>query len=420
MKSTLLVSLLKAKKTKTDEIEEAIASYLRDVKAQNKKETEKFVADLLVYVTQNVENIDKETLLRIVEAKIQSLGYTLDTAALEALHEKAAAAAAAEVGAAFVFDQTDAQVLESMQRALVWMKEDGAANTQGRLKEIIGEAMKGEVKIGELGETLREEFTGVIDESARYFEGVSDHVIRQSQSITRAYQFEKAGVEQVKVIAVMDKKTSAVCRSMHGRIIPIKSAKDQADAITSAESIEEKKKASRWQSQPIFGKLPSDVALPPYHFRCRTIVVAYFRQNVKIDGKNVNGSLLPGEKYKGKEVLFSHVDAFGYERVLTQDSLDHEEVDKHGLTLKEIRAGLGTLDRISMHARFEDRVIAYSKQTNLFFVFLDGEIHTVFKPEEKATAYNKDRKLSTEVTKEISWIRSLFRLEDQATSSKTE
>ena len=380
MKSTLLASLLKAKKTKADEIEEAIASYLRDVKAQNKKETEKFVSDLLVYVTQNVENIDKETLLRIVEAKIGSLGYTLDTAALEALHEKAAAAAAAEVGAAFVFDQTDAQVLESMQRALVWMKEDGAANTQGRLKEIIGEAMKGEIKLNELGETLRSEFEGVIDESARYFQGVSDHVIRQSQSVTRAYQFEKAGVEEVKVVAVIDKKTSAVCRSMHGRILPIKSAKDQADAITRAESIEEKKKASRWQSKPIFGKLPQDVALPPYHFRCRTIVVAYFRQNAEIDGKNVNGSMLPGEKYKGKEVLFSHVDRFGYERIVTDKTIDHGGT-QHDVSLKEMITGLNSLESMAMHSEFEKRTLGYSRDKNLFFVFEGGDVVTVFVPD---------------------------------------
>ncbi len=384
MKNTLLASLLKAKKTKADEIEEAIASYLRDVKSQNKKETEKFVSDLLVYVTQNVENIDKKTLLRIVEAKIQSLGYTLDTAALEALHEKAAAAAAAEVGAAFVFDQTDAQVLESMQRALVWMKEDGAANTQSRLKEIIAEAMEGEVRINDLGETLRAEFEGVIDESARYFQGVSDHVIRQSQSVTRIYQFEKAGVKEVKVIALIDKKTSAVCRSMHGRIIPIAVVKSQADAIMAAKSIEEKKAASRWQSAPIFGKLPSGVALPPYHFRCRTIVVAYFRQNVEIDGKNVNGSLLPGEKYKGnKEVIFSHIDKnFQREYVVTDKTFNHGG-NPHNLSKKDIISGLNSIEKMALHREFPTRTVGYSSDKKLFYVFEDGEVVTVFDQRKK-------------------------------------
>lgn len=379
MKNTLLKSLLKAKKTQEDEIEAAIDAYLRDVNQLNKSESEKIVSDLLVYITQNFDKIDKETLLSIVETKIKSLGYTLDTAALEILHEKSAAAAAAEVGASFVFDKTDAQVLESMHRALTWMKEDGTVNTQDRLKEIIGAAMEGDISINDLGETLREEFAGVIDESARYFEGVSDHVIRQSQSVTRAYQFEKAGIEQVKVVAVLDNRTSAICRSMHGRIIPMEAVKSQADAITRAESIDEKKKASRWQSKPIFGKLPASVALPPYHFRCRTIVVAYFPQNEEIDGKNVNGSLLPGEKYKmDKEVVFSHVDRnFQREYVVTDKTFEHGG-NPHNVSKKDIISGLNSLEKMAFHKEFPSRTVGYSKDKNLFFVFEDGEVITVF------------------------------------------
>ena len=331
---------------------------------------------------------------------ISSLGYTLDTSAIEALHTKIGEAAATSVGAAFELDKRDAKVIESMYRSLSWMREDGTVNTQDRLKSIIAEAMQGEIDMVDLGETLRKEFVGVIDESERYFTGVSDHVIRQSQSLTRAYQFEKAGVEKVKVVAVIDGRTSVICLSLHGRIIDIGHIVNQADAITAATTIEEKKEVARWQSKPIFGELASNVGLPPYHFRCRSIVVAFFAQSAEIDGKSVNGSLLPGEKFKGKEVLFSHQDNFGYERVLTVDSLDHDEIDKHGLTLKQVRSGLGSLTHISTHARFEDRVLAYSKNTNLLFVFQDSEVHTVFEADKEIKRYYKDRVVSTEVTKE--------------------
>ncbi|MCD6654479.1 MAG: hypothetical protein LT067_06935 [Sulfurovum sp.] len=200
----------------------------------------------------------------------------------------------------------------------------------------------------------------------------------------------KAGVEEVKVVAVIDKKTSAVCRSMHGRIIPIKSVKDQADAITAATDIEEKKKASRWQSKPIFGKLPSDVALPPYHFRCRTIVVAYFPQIAEIDGKNVNGSLLPGEKYKGnKEVVFSHVDRFGYERVVTDKTLEHGGTD-HGLKLKDYIAGLNSLESMAIQSRDERRTVGYSRDRNLFFVFEDGEVITAYSPDDGENYFKRE------------------------------
>ena len=389
MKDTLLKSLLKAKTNKNDEIEVLIEKYLADVVKTNQKETKAFVSDLLVFVMHNAEAMEKDVLLQLVESKLTHLGYSVQTAALEEMHTKAAAAVASSVGATFSFDKTDAEVLDSMYRALTWMKEDGAANTSEKLKEIIAQAMQGEVKMTELGETLRQGFEGVVDESARYFEGVSDHVIRQSQSVSRVYQYEKAGVEYVKVVAVIDTRTSSICRSMHGRVIPLNVATKQADAITSATSIEEKKKASRWQSKPIFGSLPKDVALPPYHFRCRTIVVAHFPQSTEIDGKNVNGSLLPGESYKGnKEVLFSHVDRFGYERVVTDKTLDHNGT-YHDVSLKDMRAGLNSLESVAMHGEFEKRTLGYSRDKNLLFSFEDGEVITVFRPEDGEDNFKK-------------------------------
>ena len=77
---------------------------------------------------------------------------------------------------------------------------------------------------------------------------MSDHIIRQSQSLTRVQQFAKAGVDYVKVVAVIDSVTSATCRSLHGKVIKVSDLLGQADAITAATTIEEKKKASRWQS----------------------------------------------------------------------------------------------------------------------------------------------------------------------------
>jgi hypothetical protein len=401
MKDTLLKSLLKAKTNQNDEIEVLIEKYLASVVKTNKKQSKAFVSDLLVYIMNNAENLEKDILLQVVESKLSHLGYSVETAALETMHTKAAAAVASSVGASFSFDKTDAEVLDSMYRALTWMKEDGAANTSNTLKSIIADAMQGEVNLADLGETLRGAFEGVVDESARYFEGVSDHVIRQSQSVTRAYQYEKAGVTEVKVVAVIDSRTSLICRSMHGRIIPLAAATSQADAITAAKSIEEKKKASRWQSQPIFGTLPKDVALPPYHFRCRTIVVAYFPQSAKIDGKNVNGSLLPGENYKGdKKVLFSHRDRFGYERVITDKTIEHGG-NYHDVSLKDMRAGLNSLESVAMHGEFEKRTLGYSRDKNLLFSFEDGEVMTVFRPDDGEDNFKKKALMGTIESKSV-------------------
>lgn len=383
MKSMLIKSLVKSKQDETLEIDELIDNYLAKVGAKNRAEAESFAADLLVMVMQKIDGTDKAVLMQMIEAKISSFSYGLDTSAIETIHTKTGEAVANALGASFVLDKTDAEVLQSMYRSLAWMQEDGTMDTQEKIKAIIAKALEGNIDKVALGATLREEFAGVVKEGERYFTGVADHIIRQSQSLTRAYQFNKAGVKLVKVVAVMDNRTSAVCLSLNGRIIKTDHLLKQADAISSATTIEEKKSVSRWQSQPIFGRLEANVGLPPYHFRCRSIVVAFFPQTATIDGKRVNGSLLPGEMFKGNEVLFSHQDRFGYERVVTAASLEHDMMDKYGLTLKQILSGLNTLTDISTHAKFADRVVAYSKETNLRFVFRDGEVYTVYKPDKK-------------------------------------
>ncbi len=377
MRDILLQRLLKSKSDDTLEVEELIESYLLNVGKRNREESESFVSELLVQIMEQVEHIDREVLLSMIETKISSLGYTVDSAALEKLHAKGAEVAAGSVGAKFAFDKRDAAVIESMYRALTWMREDGTRDTQERLKSTIAEAMDGEIDIADLGATLREEFAGVVDGSERYFQDVSEHIIRQSQSLTRAYQFEKAGVQRVKVVAVIDSRTSVICLSLHGRIIDIGHIVKQADAITAATTIEEKKEVARWQSKPIFGELESNVGLPPYHFSCRSIVVAYFGQSAEVDGKKVNGSLLPGEKFKGKEVLFSHVDRFGHERVVTDKTLDHGG-NPHDVSLKSIIAGLNTLEQMAINKTVDKRVVAFSKDKNLFFSFEDGEVITAF------------------------------------------
>ena len=383
MRHTLLKALLKLKSDANEAVEVLIDKYLQEVKKSGKQQTEQMVSELIVYVLQEAPNLSKEVLLQMVEQKVEQLGYTLPTQSLESIYTKSAEMAAASVGAASSFDKVDAEVMSSMYRALTWMKDDGTADTQNKLKKVIADAMEGEVNIDQLGEVLREQLGEVVDGTSSYFQAVSEHVIRQSQSLARVEQFTKAGIEEVKVVAVIDSRTSAICRSMHGRIIPLGHVRQQANAILSAQNVDEKKAASRWQSQPLFGKLPSDVGLPPYHFRCRTVVVAYFRQKTEIDGKNVNGSLLPGETYKGKKVLFSHVDPFGYERVVTEKSLDHGG-NPHNLRYKEIIAGINSMEQLGLHATEPPKTVGYSKDKHLFFSFLEEEVVTVFHPDEKS------------------------------------
>ena len=279
MKHIYIKSLMKAKSNETLSTDELIDEYLASVAKTNKKQTEAFVADLLVYVMQRVESVDKEQLLALVESKLVHLSYTIDSTTIEDIYNKSAVETATEIGVAFSFSQDDTRVIKSVNQSLLWLKDDGTVKTQDKLKEVLASALEGDISTAEIGDKLREAFNDVVDESSNYFTGVSDHVIRQSQSLNRAYQFKNAGVEFVKVKAVIDDRTSVICRSLHNKLIPISHVIDQADSIVEAETIDQKKEASPWQKDAIEGTLPNNVGLPPYHFRCRTIVVAHFEDS---------------------------------------------------------------------------------------------------------------------------------------------
>merc|ERR1711879_436990 len=103
----------------------------------------------------------------------------------------------------------------------------------------------------------------------RYFEGVADHIINQSQNISKV---------------------------------------NQASKVLAAKNISEKKEAAQWKNDAHYGKLPSNFGLPPYHFRCRTEIVPVWLSTEEIDGKKVKYAL------KKKDDIITHIDNTGVQR----------------------------------------------------------------------------------------------------------
>ena len=98
----------------------------------------------------------------------------------------------------------------------------------------------------------------------------------KAREIGRIAGFEEAGITEVRVRAVMDAKTSPVCRSMNGRIIEIQHLTAQRDDILAAKTIDQLKNAAAWPTpqQGPTKSLPHNVGIPPYHYRCRTTLMA--------------------------------------------------------------------------------------------------------------------------------------------------
>ena len=124
--------------------------------------------------------------------------------------------------------------------------------------------------------------------------------------------YEEAGVEHVKIVAVLDQKTSQICRAMNGRIFEVKGFRKQYDNIISAAkkrdidgvkaaqpmlNSETAKKISNMTSTKEFKAL--GFKMPPYHFHCRTTHVAYFMpKKIEVYDAKEKGVLgdFPGDK----------------------------------------------------------------------------------------------------------------------------
>lgn len=98
--------------------------------------------------------------------------------------------------------------------------------------------------------------------------------------------YETAGVQYVKIVAVIDSKTTPICRAMNGKVFKVAEFRKQYDKIIHAAAHHDLK-AYKAAQPMVSGKAMSGeisdedikrlgIKLPPYHFRCRTTHVAYF------------------------------------------------------------------------------------------------------------------------------------------------
>jgi len=148
-------------------------------------------------------------------------------------------------------------------------------NAQGMGRTDAGNYFKNELKTFF---STPEKFTGT---TQQYYEGLATNIITRARAFANVDSYVDSGIEYYKVVAVNDSRTSKICRHMHGRIIPVQMAVEYKDKLTSIKDPEEVKSKFGWLKTKDTEKLknmkdkdlPLGLALPPYHFNCRTTTV---------------------------------------------------------------------------------------------------------------------------------------------------
>lgn len=136
--------------------------------------------------------------------------------------------------------------------------------------------------IGEVASDFATKFADKSEKGFAYFEGLAEHTTYRVNELGKINGYEKAGIEYYEIKAIMDDRTSDICREMDGVIFPVSEAISFRDQVLKLRSPEEIKEFAPWQpaSKIIDFKkdgFPTGMALPPYHWRCRTITIAYFK-----------------------------------------------------------------------------------------------------------------------------------------------
>lgn len=371
---------------------------LQNYTAAQIEKLENITAEILAIST---ENTDKETLKKLLLNKAKSANIDVLPGDLENLYIILSKRALKKVAdsmnktLSFVFDEIDANAVDAMRKSFYWMGKEYNQNLQSRLKDKIEGVFKGEIELDSIGAELKREFGSILSADESYFKGVSDHIALQARNVATVTQGAKYGVKYYKILAIMDARTTQICRSMHGRIIPAAHLEAQAEKILNANSLASKKAAAAWRSEAYLGKsdkMDSNFGLPPYHFRCRTEAVP-----VWVDEEEIEGVKMRNTQPLYENEIIKHIDKTGVERVLDTKAANGDHHFKNRIKnadfKKDIVKALNSINKTAPHALKQNQLNAMSD--NGYFLTFDGNrLITAFKPTRDLKQYFKDNSVT--------------------------
>lgn len=161
-----------------------------------------------------------------------------------------------------------------------WVKNYFDDHLRGQVvsfgEQIIGRGLNRK----EAGQMFAREFADKYEaHSWRYWEGFANHVTTRSRAMGAVSGYQRAEIEYVEVRAVIDHRTTEICNHMHGRRIAVGKLVEMKNKLLDAESPDQVKDVAPWPNlDDVAGvstdQLPESASMPPYHFNCRTRIVA--------------------------------------------------------------------------------------------------------------------------------------------------
>lgn len=265
------------------------------------------------------------------------------------------------------------------QQNLFWLGKHYSDDVKNKIDTMLTEYFQEGLTRAKFAARIEENLSDLVKHDGRYWSDLADHMATKVREMGRVSTYEQSGIEYVKVKAVMDDKTSDICRDMHGRIISVKRLVEQRDTILAAKSKMELMDAAQWIDD-FKGKtsdLPDGVGMPPYHWRCRTITVAYF-EGLSDAGRPI--TYYDGAQKQKDTVAYTvHDKRIGKEFILTDGAMEHIQ-SRHELDQEKIESAMRSISKWGENENERGQWIAKS-QNGVILAFRDNCVYTAFLPD---------------------------------------
>lgn len=187
----------------------------------------------------------------------------------------------------YSLDDADLGALDTLSNFNGWyIRDKFSKDTSDIINRELGDLLERGGTKREFAQTLETALEDHVTESKQYWELLADHTLTKIQNMGHVSGYETAGVQYVKIVAVLDSKTTPICRAMNGKVFKVADFRKQYDKIIRAAEKHDLKAYKAAQpmisGKAMKGEISDEdikrlgIKLPPYHFRCRTTHVAYF------------------------------------------------------------------------------------------------------------------------------------------------
>lgn len=195
-----------------------------------------------------------------------------------------------KMGVFMKWEHVDAEALYWLENHhMYWIESFYDKHLSSELSRYVKEGLQEGLGRKDIGKRLKEffeSFEGAPIKPAVYWRGFAANGMNRARNFGLIQGYQDVGVKYLQVLAVMDERTSNICRNLNGKRYPVWAAASQRDMLMNAQDPEDVKIISPWPKiDDIVTKgrvhstsslIGSGVIMPPYHFHCRTTMIEVF------------------------------------------------------------------------------------------------------------------------------------------------